>query len=133
MNSFLILKKSTQLQCMIPAHWILILMTLLFMNLDHTNAANSIGKFVPIFDRKSLEGWSPSFPEAAEAWYVHDGYIVGEGVKGRCYLIYDGNRDIADFELKFSYRFPGKGNSGVNIRAVEDPSGNVTTKPIMWI
>ncbi len=65
----------------------------------------------------------PSFPQASEAWYVRDDYIVGEGKKGRCYLIYDGNRDIADFELKFSYRFPGEGNSGVNIRAVKDPTG----------
>ena len=27
---------------------------------------------------------------------------------------------MADLELKFSYRFPGKGNSGVNIRAIVD-------------
>ena len=103
--------------------WMILVWTLFYFNVDQTNANASEGEFFRIFNGKTLEGWSPSFPQASEAWYVRDGYIVGEGKKGRCYLIYDGNRDIADFELKFSYRFPGEGNSGVNIRAVKDPTG----------
>ena len=47
------------------------------------------------------------------------GVIVGEGDKGRSYLVYD-KHDIADFEMKLSYRFPGKGNSGINLRAIPD-------------
>ena len=46
--------------------------------------------------------------------------IVGNGDKGRGYLTYTANKNVADLELKFSYRFPGKGNSGVNIRAIPD-------------
>ena len=46
--------------------------------------------------------------------------IVGNGDKGRGYLTYTPNKNIANLELKFSYRFPGKGNSGVNIRAIVD-------------
>ena len=103
--------------------WFPLFMALLCLLLGRANAENSNEGFVSIFDGKTLEGWSASFPKASEAWYVRDGYIVGEGSKGRCYLIYDGNRDLADFELKFTYRFPGEGNSGVNIRAKKDPTG----------
>ncbi|MDG2212466.1 MAG: DUF1080 domain-containing protein, partial [Verrucomicrobiota bacterium] len=39
---------------------------------------------------------------------------------GRGYLTYASNKNVADLELKFSYRFPGKGNSGVSIRAIVD-------------
>ena len=100
-----------------------LVMALLCLLLGRAIAENSNEGFVSIFDGKTLEGWSASFPEASEAWYVRDGYIVGEGSKGRCYLIYDGNRDLANFELKFTYRFPSEGNSGVNIRAKKDPTG----------
>lgn len=79
--------------------------------------------FVPMFDGKTLDGWSVSTPEADQAWFVRDGCIIGDGDKGRSYLIYEKNKDIADFEMKFVYRFPGKGNSGVNIRSRKDASG----------
>ncbi|MEK6239494.1 MAG: DUF1080 domain-containing protein, partial [Planctomycetales bacterium] len=72
--------------------------------------------FASMFDGKSLDGWSVTPSGAAKAWSVQDGVIIGEGDKGRSYLVYD-NKDLADFELKFSYKFPGKGNSGVSIRA----------------
>lgn len=78
--------------------------------------------FVSMFDGRSLTGWSVAPPEAEKAWTVQDGMIVGEGDKGRSYLVYE-NRQIADFELKFCYRFPGEGNSGVSIRARTDETG----------
>ena len=79
--------------------------------------------FVSIFDGKSLNGWEATPSESAQAWEVKNGHIVGNGDKGRGYLIYNKNKDIADLELKFSYRFPGKGNSGVSIRAIPDKTG----------
>lgn len=106
-----------------PLQWIPLCIAVFSLHLGLANAEESKAGFVSIFDGKTLEGWSASFPEASEAWYVKDGYIVGEGSKGRCYLVYDGNHDIADFELKFTYRFPDDGNSGVNIRAKKDPTG----------
>jgi len=75
--------------------------------------------FVSMFDGKTLKGWSTMPKQASEAWSVKKGSIVGEGDKGRSYLVYD-KHDIADFEMKLSYRFPGKGNSGINLRAVPD-------------
>lgn len=78
--------------------------------------------FVSLFDGKTLKGWTVMPADAAKAWSVHDGMIVGVGGRGRSYLVYD-KREIADFELKLSYRFPGKGNSGVSIRARKDETG----------
>ena len=79
--------------------------------------------WVSIFDGKTLKGWEESPVREEKAWEVRDGVIVGDGNKGgRGYLVYE-NRELADFELKFSYRFEDKGNSGVNIRAVKDETG----------
>ena len=85
-----------------------------------TAQAAEKGGFVSMFDGKSLTGWEPEPARPAGAWTVKDGWIVGNGDKGRGYLTYAGNKDVADLEMKFSYRFPGKGNSGVSIRAIPD-------------
>ncbi len=78
--------------------------------------------FAAIFDGKTLKGWEEMPAGDARAWTVVGGMIVGDGDKGRGYLVYQ-NRELADFELKFSYRFPGKGNSGVSVRARVDETG----------
>ncbi|MBA62835.1 MAG: hypothetical protein CMJ76_10775 [Planctomycetaceae bacterium] len=78
--------------------------------------------FHKVFDGKTLDGWKPT-AGAENAWRVEDGILIGTGDKGRGYLTYTGNLDIADLEMKFSYRFPDKGNSGVSIRAVKDETG----------
>jgi hypothetical protein len=79
--------------------------------------------FVSMFDGKTLKGWEEMPATDKKAWSVKDGIIVGEGGEGRGYLVYE-KRDIADFEMKFSYRFPkAPANSGVNIRASKDKTG----------
>ena len=85
-------------------------------------AGQAAGKdgFVSMFDGKTLKGWEATPSKTAAAWTVKEGMIVGNGDKGRGYLTYSANKNVADFEMKFSYRFPGKGNSGVNIRAIPD-------------
>jgi len=75
--------------------------------------------FVSIFDGKTLNGWRAMPADTAAAWTVRDGMIVGDGDKGQGYLAFE-NTEIADLELKLSYRFPGKGNSGISIRARPD-------------
>jgi len=77
-------------------------------------------RFISIFDGKTLKGWEATPAKTAPAWTVKKGMIVGNGDKGRGYLTYTPNKNVADLELKFSYRFPGKGNSGVSIRAILD-------------
>ena len=78
--------------------------------------------FVSIFDGKTLRDWEVTPGTAAAAWTVKDGMIVGDGDKGLSYLVYK-NRQVADLELRLSYRFPGKGNSGISIRARDDTTG----------
>ena len=78
--------------------------------------------FTSMFDGKTLQGWSVMPAKAKLAWTAENGMIVGDGDKGRSYLVFD-NRTIADFEMKLSYRFPGKGNSGINLRAIPDKTG----------
>jgi len=87
-----------------------------------TFAADSDKDFVKIFDGKTLDGWEAMPAKTASAWTVKDGMIVGNGSKARSYIVYQ-NKEVADLELKFAYRFPGKGNSGVSIRAIVDPTG----------
>ena len=84
--------------------------------------AQAAGKdgFVSMFDGKTLKGWEATPARTAGAWTVKDGMIVGNGDKGRGYLTFAANKNVADLEMKFSYRFPGKGNSGVNIRSIRD-------------
>lgn len=81
--------------------------------------------FVLMFDGRTLDGWEETPVRTEKAWSVKDGMIVGEGNKGgRGYLVYR-DRDVANFEMKLSYRFPNPGhaNSGVNIRARKDKTG----------
>ena len=82
----------------------------------------SATNFKPIFDGETLNGWEATPPGSDGAWQVANGIITGTGGKTRGYLTYAGNKELSNLELKFSYRFPGKGNSGVSIRAIPDPT-----------
>jgi len=93
---------------------------LLFVVIFTTAQAAGKDGFVSMFDGKSLKGWEATPARTAGAWTVKDGMIVGNGDKGRGYLTFAANKNVADLEMKFSYRFPGKGNSGVNIRSIRD-------------
>jgi hypothetical protein len=98
------------------------LLTLLTVDL---HAADDDG-FISIFDGRTLDGWEVSEKKVEKAWTVKDGVIHGDGDHGgRCYLVYSKNKALANFELKFTYRFPkpGHANSGVSIRAVRDETG----------
>ena len=97
----------------------IVITLLLFLGLASVQGAAKDG-FVSMFDGKTLKGWEATPARTAPAWTVQDGLIVGNGDKGRGYLTYAANKNVADLEMKFSYRFPGKGNSGVNIRAIPD-------------
>ena len=101
---------------------LVVIAALLFSSSQFTPAHGDDAGFQQIFDGKSLDGWEPT-KGAESAWQVKDGILVGTGDKGRGYLTYVGNKQVADLEMKFSYRFPGKGNSGVSIRAVPDETG----------
>ncbi|HWA98523.1 MAG TPA: family 16 glycoside hydrolase [Pirellulales bacterium] len=67
--------------------------------------------FQPIFDGKTLAGWST--PGNPESWAVEDGKIVCLNKKGD-YLRSD--RQYANFTLSLEYKIAAGGNSGVGIR-----------------
>lgn len=81
------------------------------------------GGFVSIFDGKSLNGWKAVPGNSASDWTVRDGIIVGTGSKTRLsYLVWN-QRQLENFELELSYRLPGNGNTGIEVRAQPDPTG----------
>lgn len=108
----------------IPRHLVVAcgLVALAFSPLANADDKAAGDGFVSIFDGKTLKGWEEMPAVDTKAWEVKDGVIVGQGDKGRGYLVFE-NKQLADFELKLSYRFPGKGNSGINLRAREDKTG----------
>lgn len=80
--------------------------------------------WVPIFDGGTLSGWRANPEELAAGWSVKDDAIQGNGIEDRqAYLVYSGNEDLSDFELKFSYRMLTDGNTGVELRARVDTTG----------
>lgn len=82
------------------------------------NEKNEKG-FVPIFDGKTLDGWTgdPTY------WRVENGNLVGEVspetiLKRNSFIIWRGGTP-GDFELKLDYRITKNGNSGINYRSEE--------------
>lgn len=77
--------------------------------------------FEPIFDGKTLTGWTgnPTY------WRAENGALVGEitpatVIKSNTFIVWQGGRP-KDFELKLDYRITPEGNSGINYRSVMVP------------
>lgn len=77
----------------------------------------------PIFNGTSMAGWQAVPSKSSPAWTAANGILTGRGTHGRSYLQWAENDNIRNFDLRLQYRFQGKGNSGVNIRAIPDPTG----------
>ena len=74
--------------------------------------------FVSIFDGKTLAGWRAAPKESLSDWSVRDGVLVGLGSANRlAYLVWAEDEKLTDFELRLSYRMPGKGNTGIEIHS----------------
>lgn len=78
--------------------------------------------FVPIFNGRTLDGWSGD----STYWSVEHGSIVGKTTPST--LLKDHNNFIVwrggavrDFELRLRYRISSDGNSGVNYRSEDVP------------
>ncbi|MCZ6671495.1 MAG: DUF1080 domain-containing protein [Verrucomicrobia bacterium] len=80
-------------------------------------------EFDSIFDGLSLSDWHVVPEESSSDWSVVNHTIQGKGSEKRhSYLLYD-DAKLKDFELKFTYRLPGEGNTGVSIRMRPDTTG----------
>jgi hypothetical protein len=80
-------------------------------------AVTAADRFETIFDGKTLKGWSVIPREKQNHWSVRDGLLVGKtDGKGSDLIFHDKN--LSDYELKLSYRFRTRGNSGIHIRGL---------------
>jgi hypothetical protein len=75
-----------------------------------------------IFNGENLDGWDGD----PRLWSVRDGVIHGEttkekSAKGNTFLIWDG--EVADFELRLSFRCNATNNSGIQYRSQRVTSG----------
>jgi len=68
--------------------------------------------FTVLFNGKDLTGWKPT--AKGEIWAAEDGLLFCKG-KGGGYLMTE--KEYANFDLRFEYRLPVMGNSGVAVRA----------------
>ncbi len=91
---------------------------------DAVTLTNHGEGFQPIFNGRNLQGWRADPDTGPMTWQVKNGVIHGEGQEDRlAYLVYAGNEDLSNFELKFRYRMVTKGNSGVEVRTRIDQTG----------
>lgn len=77
--------------------------------------------FTPLFDGKSLEGWSGD----DSVFRIEDGAIVGgqlqERIPHNYFLSY--GKDYSDFELRLQFQLKGEGtNAGIQIRSERIPN-----------
>ena len=71
--------------------------------------------WVPLFDGKTLDGWTQRNGSAAYA--VEDGAIVGRTTDGSPNSFLCTDRGYSDFELRFKVKVDNRLNSGVQIRS----------------
>ena len=87
----------------------------------HGFAAEQDG-FVPLFDGRSLAGWTPN--ENSASWKIVDGQLAADGP--RSHLFYTGPHGTApfrNFELEVEFLTRPKANSGVYFHTRPQPAG----------
>jgi len=76
-----------------------------------------------LFDGKSLEGWKAGGDP--KSFYVEDGKIVAQAVKGNAHLFYDGkiaDHDFKNFHFKADVMTTPGSNAGIYFHTVYQPS-----------
>lgn len=89
-------------------------------------AADSEGKFMPLFDGKTLDGWTQR--NGTATYRVEDNMIIGKTMQGSTNSFLCTDKEFGDFELKFEVKVDNGLNSGVQIRSQTkggDPKGRV--------
>ncbi len=85
---------------------------LIFIAALSSAPASAAGKWVKMFDGKSLDGWKAN--EKAENWTVEDGAIVGRGVRSHLFWM---KEECENCEFKAKVKLNHSGNSGMYFRA----------------
>ena len=96
-----------------------LVLTCQFSNADDVSktAPAESADLKPLFNGENLDGWDGD----PRLWSVRDGVIHGEttkenAAKGNTFLIYQGG-ELADFELRLSFRCNATNNSGIQYRS----------------
>jgi len=102
---------------LLPAAALLWILTLAPSLLTAEEKAVKDGVFEPLFDGKTLEGWSGN----EKFWSVKDGCITGQTTAdnktdGNTFLIWKDK--VSDFELRVKFKIVG-GNSGIQYRSTD--------------
>ena len=85
--------------------------------------------FVPLFDGKSLEGWTPQDPALADAFKVEDGAILTHGKF--THLFYSGpvnGAKFKNFELRAEFKMARNSNSGIFFHTENPGPGETPAK-----
>ena len=102
---------------LLPATALLWILTLAAPLLTAEDKAVKDGVFEPLFDGKTLEGWSGN----EKFWSVKDGCITGQTTadnktEANTFLIWKDK--VSDFELRIKFKIVG-GNSGIQYRSTD--------------
>lgn len=87
---------------------------ILALSITAVFAADEEG-FKPLFDGKSLDGWTQR--NGTATYRVEDGMIIGKTNEGSPNSFLCTNKEYSDFELKFEVLVDDELNSGVQIRS----------------
>ncbi len=80
-----------------------------------STASLSAGEWTPLFDGKSLTGWTQK--NGTATYRVEDETIVGKTMTGSPNSFLCSDKDYGDFELEFEVKVDNALNSGVQIRS----------------
>lgn len=87
-----------------------------------TAQADDKDGFRPLFDGKTLNGWTQK--NGTATYRVEDGTIVGKTSEGSPNSFLCTDREYSDFELRFEVKVDDALNSGVQIRSKSIPEKN---------
>lgn len=85
-----------------------ILLTLAFASAF--SFARAEGEWTPLFDGKTLAGWTGPDGAAVEGWTIEEGGVLHFGGKGNVML---SEKEYTSFELEWEWKLDAKGNNGV--------------------
>lgn len=75
------------------------------------------GKWIWLFNGKSLDGWHSYNQDKVVGWRIEDGMLTTDGSGGDLTT----NNEYGDFDLRFEFKIPPASNTGVFYKVLETP------------
>lgn len=80
------------------------------------------GKWVSLFDGRTISGWHSWHKDRVVGWNVENGTLTPDGTGGD--LVTD--KEYENFDLEFEFKIPAKSNSGVIYKIIDSPDIKTT-------